>query len=279
MSSILDALKKVEQNSSSQDKGSAQAAAATNAAEQQEVHLPARQNNRTNRPLWLLMFVAVSIGGIVVYGHLIKKEATLPSSPIVQDVDKTVQPVSTIAAGRDDERIIAEKKSTGTIRQVARKTIEPSGVPSTDIQVPVREEAARTAVSIPVEQPAEKEVFPVEQEKDVPVRDIVQTAGTIDEKQADMPARHASIEPVPDLNNAPQTVVREELPILEAGILKLQAITWSPVAEKRFIVVNNTISRTRDVVNGYIISRINLDSIVVRQKNSEQEWLVEFRTR
>jgi hypothetical protein len=279
MSSILDALKKVEQNSNSPYKGSVPAAALTNTVEQQEVHVPARQSNRTNWPVWVLMFVVVSIGSIVVYDHLITRDPVLPSSSTSQEVDKTVQPASTVPPGRETERIIPEKKSTDTVQEVARQSVETSGLLSTATQVPVKEEPGQTAASLHVDQPAEKEVSLVEQEKDVQISNIIQTNGTIHDEQADIPAQTEPAGEETAISHARQAVVQEGLPVLEPGILKLQAITWSPAAEKRFIVVNNTISRTRDVVNGYIISRINIDSVVVRQKDSDQEWLVEFRTR
>lgn len=61
------------------------------------------------------------------------------------------------------------------------------------------------------------------------------------------------------------------------SILKLQAITWAPQANKRFAVINNRIVRPGEGIDGYLIARIDKDFVTVRK--NDETWEVRFRPR
>ncbi len=61
---------------------------------------------------------------------------------------------------------------------------------------------------------------------------------------------------------------------LSDGTLTLQALVWSEIAEKRMVVVNNRIRHIGESVDGYDITRIGTDHIIVRRDG--KDWKVDF---
>ena len=66
-----------------------------------------------------------------------------------------------------------------------------------------------------------------------------------------------------------------EIPILTESDLQLHAIAWSPEPGQRIAVINNSIVREGEVVEGFDIVSIATDGIVV-EKDREQ-WRLMLR--
>lgn len=66
-----------------------------------------------------------------------------------------------------------------------------------------------------------------------------------------------------------ETLVQEEEPLpmdrLEGVSFKIQAISWGEAPQERLVVINNKVLREGDGIDGYRISRINPDDIVLRR--------------
>ncbi len=73
----------------------------------------------------------------------------------------------------------------------------------------------------------------------------------------------------------PIKTVKAEIPKLRDPDMKLQAVTWSRVPQKRITVINNRILREGDMVSGYLIKAINQDDVVLSQEGTK--WKLLFR--
>jgi len=73
----------------------------------------------------------------------------------------------------------------------------------------------------------------------------------------------------------PAKTVEVEIPKLKDRDMKLQAVTWSRVPQKRITVINNRILREGDMVSGYLIKTINQDDVVLSQEGTK--WKLLFR--
>jgi hypothetical protein len=66
-----------------------------------------------------------------------------------------------------------------------------------------------------------------------------------------------------------EALVREEKPLpmdrLEGVSFKIQAISWGETPQERLVVISNQVLREGDGIEGYRISRINPDDIVLRR--------------
>jgi hypothetical protein len=87
-----------------------------------------------------------------------------------------------------------------------------------------------------------------------------------------------SEEPVIISENPPATpekTAEVEIPKLNDPDMKLQAVTWSRVPQKRIAVINNRILREGDMVSGYLIISINQDDVVISRGG--KKWKFFFR--
>jgi len=73
----------------------------------------------------------------------------------------------------------------------------------------------------------------------------------------------------------PVKTITVEIPKLNDPDMKLQAITWSRVPQKRIAVINSRILREGEMVSGYLINTINQDDIVLSQEGAK--WKLLFR--
>lgn len=64
-----------------------------------------------------------------------------------------------------------------------------------------------------------------------------------------------------------------DIPLIDSSILKLQAISWSPIPKDRMTVINNRILREENAIEGYAIILIDQDSVIV-EKDAEKGKLV-----
>lgn len=77
------------------------------------------------------------------------------------------------------------------------------------------------------------------------------------------------------------TVVQEKKPLpmdrLEGGGFKIQAISWGKTPQERLVVISNQVLREGDSIEGYQISHINPDDIVLRR--SDKAYRLDFGLR
>jgi type II secretory pathway component PulC len=65
----------------------------------------------------------------------------------------------------------------------------------------------------------------------------------------------------------------QRLPLIDDPGLKLQAIAWSANPAERIAVVNSSILREGDAVEGYRVVRINRDDVMLRGGGGEGRLL------
>lgn len=292
MSSILDALKKVEQNSRSSS--ASQHHRKTAADDVDHVRYPSSKATKGSWPgrmMMVLVVVVISLCTFIGYDLAIRKhsnqQASVPERAVQEDSVSTPslppeQGSVVISQARSPENV--SEKPDKIVAPVARQPLKSPAVienklSEQEIAADPADGNERRNVSVAEIQP-EKAVTEtlaansLAASPETPMNDLVDKAVIKKETAApnEFPSKH-------ETTAMAYSLPPEKFPLLEDGLLKLQAITWSPVAAKRFIVINNKISRTRDTINGYTITAINMDSIVVREQKSSKKWLVEFRTR
>jgi len=158
-------------------------------------------------------------------------------------------------------RAVAEEKSKETPE--TRKTVEqvrepePASLEKPDSQIIGQENAL----------PAEEQT----PEKTVPVQEI---SNLKTNEQFTQPAEK-TVAPSGSTPVTPVKTITVEIPKLNDPDMKLQAITWSRVPQKRIAVINSRILREGEMVSGYLINTINQDDIVLSQEGAK--WKLLFR--
>jgi hypothetical protein len=135
-----------------------------------------------------------------------------------------------------------------TVEQISRQ--EPAGSEESALQVIDKESASSAVIHIP------EETSP-------------NASGEVLQPAAKPVVASISIPATP-----PRTV-EVEIPKLNDRDMKLQAITWSRVPQKRIAVINNRILREGETVSGYLIKTINQDDIVLSLDG--EKWKLLFR--
>jgi len=102
----------------------------------------------------------------------------------------------------------------------------------------------------------------VEAEEDSMAESVTDTGG-----QGPQPQVVSSEKDTPVISKG--TVVQEKKPLpmnrLESGGFKIQAISWGETPQERLVVINNQVLREGGSIEGYQISHINPDDIVLRR--------------
>jgi hypothetical protein len=130
------------------------------------------------------------------------------------------------------------------LEEPVRRTIKEEYSPTAGVQTPKEasptQEISSEKTSEKIEQPAEK---PVDVSVSIPI--------------------------------SPQKAVEPEIPKLKDPDMKLQAVTWSKVPQKRITVINNRILREGETISGYIINTINPDDVMLTRDG--KKWKLLFR--
>jgi len=138
---------------------------------------------------------------------------------------------------------------------------------------------------LPAAEPAAPETSagPVEAREDAPSAGPIMPGKTV--KTAAAPGQgNDRLRPPADLasetsgNAIPhkaEIVSEVEIPKLNDPDMKLQAITWSRMPQKRIAVINNRIVREGESVTGYLVSTINQDDVVLSRGG--EKWQLQFR--
>ena len=82
----------------------------------------------------------------------------------------------------------------------------------------------------------------------------------------------------PPGRRTPQTrseAISPTIPLLRAADLKLHAIAWSPEPSQRMAVINNSVTREGDTIEGFAVLLITEDEILVRK--DREKWRLMLR--
>ena len=266
MSSILRALKKLENNPRHMDDSQTLA----------NKFVPLADTAQRKSFSHLIM---LTVGGGVICGIVFfaawwlfsgeKRPAPASSPPATQQQVAAKPEESTPAA-----------KTTPTVPAVKKQEPTPAG------PVPVR------AAVAPVSEPAPQSVVVPRPDNNSPetishAQESAELAAAPkrEELHKDTPsvAEHSlvaksQISPAPAVS--PDTIIqpkKPEIPQLTDPDIKLQALTWSKEPNKRIAVINNRIVREGDMVSGYLVSTINQDDVFLRQQG--KTWKLFFSTK
>jgi Type II secretion system protein B len=267
LSSILDALNKLEKEGAPQDYPLA--------------------NTRAGRKVFIAKSTILMIGvvclcigtiGFVIYNQ---RGSEKVSEPVVEEV----QPVVTSKAQETVKPLPAVDDETSVLAP-AQKTPTPLPTPSQDPKSMVGISNPETVISddTPIIQPKSPEAEsagaeiktesgPVMESKpdmeseneiiEKPAADkaIPETGSPVITREKDTPDSNAgSMQEMADQEEKPEPLDR-----LEGVGLKIQAISWGETPQERLAVINNQVLREGDGIEGYQISHINPDDIVLRR--------------
>ena len=261
MSTILNALKKLEQDSLAEE---TEHPPALNIHLRQERHLWKKKNAwAAGRipPLLLAVLPAILLLGAFVVFALVTGRFQGETPP----AQKASMPPPMEPSPEKKKALPAKTKPPKTAIEPAQKQKIPlTAAPAQPVTAPPRE-TAKPAMAEMVEK-VEKTEIPKNTEK------------------TEMPEMHkrseAPPQPVPDRDTAGEErdqTLDKELPLLGDGQLKINAISWSRQADERLAVINSAIVREGQTVEGFRLVRIMEDGVVVQRAG--QKSRVEFRLR
>jgi hypothetical protein len=269
LSSILDSLKKLEKETPHQD------------------HLlPRARANRkvviSKRTISIITGVCICIGtiGLAVYYRGVPKK--IPE-PLTRETAPAPKPAATPAAIIDDPK----------------KPLAPSNKTSVPLpSMSINHNSTATAVMPEIKTPAiESTTKPVLPESKSGERNVKTETGQdieIIKPPKEEPVKDtATQEPEPDVlittedpsdsldALSQKTSPPEDKPVpidrLEGVSIKIQAISWSEIPAQSLAVINNQVVREGDGIEGYQISHINIDDIVLRR--GDKAYRLEFRSK
>jgi len=259
LSSILKALKKIEES-----------------APPEEVLNPAQAlNPRTvfgqrHRGRWLtskiiymgLAAVVVLAAGILIQGWMSGEADPRSGKPVTAAADSAPDGADAFRAKLPD-----------------RKTAAPS--PPAAAPLPPGQ-AASVAAPAPV--PADASKATAGQKPAPPARTAKPAARALPKEAPDAPSaerpsasaqRAAPARETPPPNRPPATRTPEDnLGRLDDSKLKVMAIAWHGVATRRIAVINGHVVKEGETVDGYTITRIRKDDVIVN--DGSRSWRVEF---
>jgi hypothetical protein len=269
LSSILDSLKKLEKETPHQD------------------HLlPRARANRkvviSKRAISIITGVCICIGAIGLAGYYRGVPKKIPE-PLTRETAPAPKPAATPAAIIDDPK----------------KPLAPSNKTSVPLpSMSINHNSTATAVMPEIKTPAiESTTKPVLPESKSGERNVKTETGQdieIIKPPKEEPVKDtATQEPEPDVlittedpsdsldALSQKTSPPEDKPVpidrLEGVSIKIQAISWSEIPAQSLAVINNQVVREGDGIEGYQISHINIDDIVLRR--GDKAYRLEFRSK
>ena len=252
MSTILNALKKLEQESLAEE---AEHPPALNIHLRQEKSLWKEKHARVtngNKPLlWGILLTLLGLGTVAIFalvaGRFQGETPPTKSKPIISPM----QPVN-------PPEVNLPKESPPP--------------------VPKRESPLAVPPAKAVESPPRKQLEPAMPKITGAKPGMAETK----QKMAGTQPKMAEIKPViaeitPEAPPPPHDTVAKEIRQLEGGILKINAISWSQQADERLAVINSAIVREGQTVEGFRLVRIMEDGVIVQRAGQKNR--VEFRLR
>ena len=262
MSSILRALKKLENEPRHLEKNQP--------LDSKFVTLADTGPQRSLSGIFMIVLGSGIVCGLVILaGWWLFSEKSQPSPAVTQKVS---QPGSKLEESATPSLDV--NKATGSI--VSEKSEDSS------METPTAPETVKQNI---VQEPAspEESAFQITDRKNVSSAEVhtSEETATVQEtqnlktsEQVMQPPEKPVVTSVRIPATPPQKAV-VEIPRLKDPNIKLQAVTWSKVPQKRITVINNRILRERDVVSGYLINTINQDDVVLSLDG--KKWKLLFR--
>ena len=263
MSSILEALKKAERESSE----------GRNADLPWSAPLPKRSPYPTVRLRWWLPLGAVGIFlvGIALFWQLhhpdSSRPVTAPVPPPVPEMQKNGSPP--IRGAKRPEASPAPKKEASTVVQspsaeTAPKAPSVSAAPVQPVQQTVQKSPSPMVAKAPPSNPPEAR----------PQR--LPPALTIEAVPAD-PSRAASRDIVQASRPSKPPLEKSDKNYRSDPRIELQALVWSPNTAERFVIINNHLIKEGDSVEGITVISINPDDVLVSEGSNR--WHEPFKIR
>ena len=258
MSSILKALKKIEE--------SAPPEASLNPA---QAFNPRTVFGKRHRGRWLSKTLGVGLAAVVVLaaGILIQGwrsgETDLPGGkPVTAEADSAPAAADAFRAKLPDAKTaavsppVAAPLPPGQAASVAAPTPFPADAPEATA-------AKRPAPPAQAAKPAGRALS-----KETPRTPSAERPSALTKKPA--PARDTAAPNRPPAAPTPE----DNLSPLDAAKLKVMAIAWHGEATRRIAVINGHIVKEGESVDGYTITRIRKDDVIVN--DGSRSWRVEF---
>lgn len=249
MSSILDSLKKLEKETSQQDHPLTHARVGTRA------FIP----KYVIGIIGFLCLCLVAIGLAAYYRGVPKKMPESTAKALVPAPESAVvvnQP-KTPGIPRQSPPAPLPSSTASDQATTATAALKPEPVEDDSIAILVPEEEQG---SIPGVNPEAKQVAAIQEtpREEKALIEPKPQASTAEKETSD--SLSALSEKAPGQENLPASIDR-----LEGVSIKIQAISWSDIPENSLAVINNQVLRVGDGIEGYQISRINPDDIILQR--------------
>jgi hypothetical protein len=251
LSSILDALKKLEKETSPQDYPLA----------------PARTGRKVFTPkntMGIIGVVCVCIGAIGFAAYYQRSPEKTPG-PLLGDVTPVVtskaQETPKPEATLDEQKTPLPFMSRDRISTATARKPEAIFAGSKTTTKPGSSEGGNHTGEIKAEKRRVVELKKAQEESPVVGKAFQEPASQLLIKEKDKP------DSIDDLSKKALTRKKKPLPMdrLEGVGFKIQAIPWGETPQARLVVISNQVLREGDSLEGYQISHINPDDVVLRR--------------
>ncbi len=254
MSTILKALKQIDQTTPPEDLQSWPPKIDTKETVKTRV-----QKLRLNRKVYLaaLLTLIIAVGGWLVYSQ---KDLLLAkiSSDRVPENDRSA------STGSPEKGPVYQAK-------IYPPASKPAQMEKPSDQIPEMSARQKTDKNPIFSASGKKETLP----KSPASKSRMAPSQTADQKKAIRPKTRASVVLPSRKSKSALKQNSRSYRRLEESKLQLQAIAWSEDAARRIAVVNGHVVREGESVEGFSITQIRKDDIIVNDGN--ETWQVEFR--
>lgn len=262
MSSILDALKKAEQESTA-DRG---------AGTPWPAPLPAQSSYRQSTRRWWVPLGIVVVLGVsgVIFWQIRRPDATRPAdsvtaAPRSHKIHDSAPP--SVVQAPDPNMPTVEKKPARPTETVLEATAPLAEVPPA--KSPKKPPPAARPAAVPMVQPPALPLEKTQRQAAVSKPDpvIVPPAA---------PIRRPAETAEEDRQPTPEPPDRDKTFRSDPRI-DLQALVWAPQAAARFVVINNRLIKEGGSLDNIVVVRINQDDVLLAE--GSDRWHEEFKVR
>ena len=268
MSSILRALKKLENEPRHQE--------GAPALESKFVSLAETEPQRSGfTSLLRVMGAGIVCGLVILAGWWFFSAKMQPSSPITQ---QDPAPGPGLAETSPAASPAMEKELPPAVLEAPEMSAVETGADQETASLAAEQEPAAPAEEpafIPIADP--ENVSVVSGQRPEEAFAAGEASAPEKDEQLSEPAAEAAETVVASIRPSPPPAkpVEVKIPRLNDPDMKLQAVTWSKIPQKRIAVINNRILREGDLVSGYLIKTINPDDVIVILDG--EKWKLLFR--
>ena len=254
MSTILKALKQIDQTTPPEDLQSWPPKIDTKETVKTRI-----QKLRLNRKVYLaaLLTLIIAVGGWLIYSQK----------------DLLLAKISSDRVSENDRSASTESPEKGPVYQakIHPPASKPAQMEKPSDQIPGMSARQKTDKNPIFTASGKKETLP----KSPSSKSRMASSQTTDQKKALRPKTRASVMLPSRKSKAALKQNSRSYRRLEESKLQLQAIAWSDDAARRIAVVNGHVVREGESVEGFSITQIRKDDIIVN--DGTETWQVEFR--